>query len=76
MSVPHQRRLSIWTPIAPGVTVGAMNKRNQDQLDAQASRASRQSRVHALLFAGAALGTTVLTLGAIMGPKLPPFTGE
>jgi hypothetical protein len=37
---------------------------------------SRRERLHALLFAGAALGTTVLTLGAAADPKVPPFRGE
>jgi hypothetical protein len=37
---------------------------------------SRQARLHALLFASAALGTTVLALGAPSGPKIPPFVGE
>jgi hypothetical protein len=39
-------------------------------------RPSRQARLHALLFASAALGTTLLTLGAATTPKLPPFQGE
>jgi hypothetical protein len=38
-------------------------------------RPSRRDRLHALLFAGAALGTTLLMFGAA-GPKLPPYTGE
>jgi hypothetical protein len=38
--------------------------------------ASRRARLHALLFAGAALGTTLLTLGATADPKLPPYKGE
>jgi hypothetical protein len=37
---------------------------------------SRRARLHALLFAGAALGTTLLTLGAAADPKLPPYKGE
>ena len=37
---------------------------------------ARRERLHALLFAGAALGTTLLTLGAAADPKLPPFKGE
>jgi hypothetical protein len=41
-----------------------------------ADKASRRDRLHALLFAGAALGTTLLTLGAAATPKLPPFKGE
>jgi hypothetical protein len=36
----------------------------------------RQARLEALLFAGAVLGTTILTLGATADPKLPPFKGE
>jgi hypothetical protein len=41
-----------------------------------ADKPSRRDRLHALLFAGAALGTTLLTLGAAADPKLPPFKGE
>jgi hypothetical protein len=37
---------------------------------------SRRDRLHQLVFAGAALGTTLLTLGAAADPKLPPFKGE
>jgi hypothetical protein len=37
---------------------------------------SRRDRLHALLFAGAALGTTLLTLGAASGPKISPFQGD
>jgi hypothetical protein len=37
---------------------------------------SRRARLQALLFAGAALGTTLLTLGAAAEPKLPPFRGD
>jgi hypothetical protein len=40
------------------------------------SRPSRRARLEALLFTGAALGTTLLTLGAAVVPKLPPFQGE
>jgi hypothetical protein len=39
-------------------------------------RPSRRERLHALLFAGAAAGTTLLTLGAAADPKIPPFKGE
>ena len=39
-------------------------------------RPSRRERLHALLFAGAALGTTLLTLGGTLDPKTPPFKGE
>jgi hypothetical protein len=41
----------------------------------QAPRPSRRARLQALLFTGAALGTTVLTLGATIEPKLPPLRG-
>ena len=37
---------------------------------------SRRARLQALLFAGAALGTTLLTLGGTLDPKLPPYKGE
>ena len=36
---------------------------------------ARQTRLQALLFAGAALGTTLLTLAGVE-PKAPPFRGE
>ena len=42
----------------------------------RAARPALQARLHGLLFAGAALGTTLLTLGAAIDPKLPPFRGE
>jgi hypothetical protein len=38
--------------------------------------ASRRAQLQVLLFAGAALGTTLLTLGGALDPKLPPFKGE
>jgi len=37
---------------------------------------ARQDGLHRLLFAGAALATTLLTLGAASGPKLPPSLDE
>lgn len=36
----------------------------------------RRARIERLLFAGATLATTALTLGTLADPKLPPFTGE
>ena len=36
----------------------------------------RRARLRGLLFAGPTLGTTILTLGATAGPKIPPFVGE
>jgi hypothetical protein len=36
--------------------------------------ASRQARIHRLLFGGAVLGTTLLTFDWFV--KLPPYTGE
>lgn len=47
-----------------------------ERTDAQAVKPSRRARLEMLLFAGAALGTTVLTLAATMEPKLPPFRGD
>jgi hypothetical protein len=41
-----------------------------------ADKPSRRDRLHTLLFAGAALGTTLLTLVPATGPKLPPFQGD
>jgi len=40
------------------------------------ARPSRRATLHHLVFAGAALGTTLLALGAAAEPKLPPFRGE
>ena len=53
--------------------------RNSDQLERQPTVlavSSRQARLRALLFAGASLGTTLLTLGGALDPKLPPYKGE
>ncbi|HEY0482287.1 MAG TPA: hypothetical protein VGD37_32425 [Kofleriaceae bacterium] len=47
-----------------------------DPRDTAAPSPSRKARLHRLLFAGAALGTTLLALGAASEPKLPPFQGE
>jgi hypothetical protein len=38
--------------------------------------AGRRARLQALLFTGAALGTTLLTLGGLIDPKIPPFKSE
>jgi hypothetical protein len=48
---------------------------HQDTQAAQALTLARRARLQALLFTGAAVGTTLVTL-ATVGPKLPPFTGE
>jgi len=54
-----------------------MTRRNPaNPSDAHASKPPRQARLQALLFTGAALGTTLLTLGATVEPKLPPYKGE
>jgi len=42
----------------------------------QAPSLSRRARLHALLFTGRALGTTLLADGATANPKLPPYVGE
>jgi hypothetical protein len=47
-----------------------------DRTDMRAVKPSRRARLEALLFAGAALGTTVLTLAATVDPKLPLFRGD
>jgi hypothetical protein len=39
-------------------------------------KAQRRARIERLLFAGATLATTALTLGNIVDPKIPPFVGE
>jgi len=44
--------------------------------DSTAAKLSRWASVHRLLFASAALGTTILTLGAPTEVKIPPFKGE
>ncbi len=44
--------------------------------DAQSVKPSRRARLEALLFAGAALGTTVLTMAAMGEPKVPRLVGE
>jgi len=49
---------------------------HRDLRDAAAPRPSRAAQLHASLFAGATLGTTLLTLGASIEPKLPPYRGE
>jgi hypothetical protein len=36
----------------------------------------RRARIERLLFAGATLATTALTLGMLADPKIPPFKGE
>jgi hypothetical protein len=54
----------------------AMHQRDRDLHTAHAGAASRRAKLQALLFASAALGTTLLMLGATADPKLPPFTGE
>lgn len=52
-----------------------MNKHDGNVRDAATRKRSRRARLQALLFAGAAFGTAVLTLGA-SEPKTPPFRGE
>jgi hypothetical protein len=49
---------------------------NQNPSPPNDIKRSRRDRLHALLFAGAALGTTLLTLGAAASPKLPPYQGD
>jgi hypothetical protein len=48
----------------------------QDDHVRAADKPSRRDRLHALLFAGAALATTLLTLMPTTDPKLPPFQGD
>lgn len=48
----------------------------EDPADTRPVLPARRARLHALLFTGAALGTTLLALGAAAGPKLPPYTGD
>lgn len=60
----------------PGATVNRMQKPDRDSLDPRAVKLLRRSQVEALLFAGATLATTALTLGTLCEPKLPPFRGQ
>ena len=53
-----------------------MSKHDDDQSSGATSGLSRRARLQALLFTGAALGTTLLTLAAAAEPKLPPYKGE
>ena len=50
--------------------------RLEQRPELRAVPSSRRGQLEALLFAGAALGTTLLTLGGALDPKLPPFKGE
>ena len=53
-----------------------MNQHDARNSPPPATTPSRRARLEALLFAGASLGATLLTLGATTDPKLPPFKGE
>jgi hypothetical protein len=48
---------------------------DNDPCDSSA-RLSRRARLHGLLFTGAALGTTLLTVLGGLETKLPPYQGE
>jgi hypothetical protein len=50
--------------------------RLEDRPEEPAPQPLRRARLQALLFAGAALGTTLLTIGGTIDPKIPPFKGE
>ena len=50
-------------------------QRDNDPRDAAAGL-SRRARLHALLFAGAALGTTLLTVLGELDVKIPRYMGE
>ena len=53
-----------------------MSKHDDDRhSDVSRAKLSRRARLQALLFAGAAFGTALLTLVA-GEPKTPPFRGE
>jgi hypothetical protein len=65
-----------WTQSIAGVSVLVMRKRDRDSFDPHAVKPSRRSQLEALLFAGATLATTALTLGNVVDPKIPPFKGE
>jgi hypothetical protein len=54
-----------------------MSKQHEKaRLDAQASSASRRARLHALLFSGATLATSLWMITGPTIPKLPPAEGE
>jgi hypothetical protein len=53
-----------------------MKKPDHRDLRDTSPQPSRAAQLHALLFTGAALGTTLLTLGVTIEPKLPPYRGE
>jgi hypothetical protein len=53
-----------------------MTKHSSNDMARRDARDARHARLHSLLFAGAALGTTILTLGATIEPKFPRFVGE
>jgi hypothetical protein len=52
-----------------------MAKRNEDN-HPRTLESQRRARIERLLFTGATLVTTALTLGNVAGPKIPPFVGE
>jgi len=52
------------------------NSHDEDMPNLPLPRPSRRARLEALLFTGAALGTTLLMLAGPKEPKLPPFKGE
>jgi hypothetical protein len=59
--------------------MGKPNENNcnaEDQADLPGAKPSRRRRLQALLFAGAALGTTLVTLGVLDIPKVPFGSGE
>jgi len=53
-----------------------MTKPLDNELFDASARLSRPARLHALLFAGAALGTTLLTALGGFDVKLPRYLGE
>jgi hypothetical protein len=48
----------------------------KNQCDPATGEPSRETRLRALLFGGAALGTTLATLAVFLDPKLPRWVGE
>ena len=53
-----------------------MNTQERKSTDVSASRPAKRARLHAMLFAVAAFGTALVTLGGAVTPKLPPYKGE
>ena len=54
----------------------AMSRRGDDDHGQERAALSKRAKLHALLFAAGAIGTTLLTLGMLADSKLPRYQGE